>query len=166
MNNLIREATSNDLHAVWNLWKEIQKQEVFFAYQANYPRQQIEDSWINLNNHIYVYDFKGQVQGAYLMKPNQPGHGKHIVNAAYLVDNKVRGKGIGRILCKHSLEVATKLGYRGMQFNLVVSTNVGAISIWKSFGFKIIGTIPGGFHHVEKGYIDAYIFFKDLTLTT
>jgi len=159
----IRLATDKDLDEVWGMWETIQDQNVYFAYEAGYSKEKIYDSWINLNNHLYVFEEDRKILGAYLMKPNQPGHGKHIVNAAYLVDTNVRGKGIGHILCKHSIEMATKLGYRGMQFNLVVSTNEGAISIWKSFGFKIIGTIPGGFHHVEKGYVDAYIFFKDLT---
>ena len=50
-----------------------------------------------------------------------------------------------------------------MQFNLVVSTNVSAVRAWQANGFEIIGTVPGGFYHYELGYVDAYIFFKDLT---
>jgi len=152
-----------DLGFIWEMWEEIQGQKVFFAYDDSYTREQIESSWINLDNHLYVMESDDKILGAYLMKPNQPGYGSHIVNAAYLVDSQARGKGIGHKLCRHSIDSAKALGYRGMQYNLVVSTNEMAISIWKSFGFEIIGTIPGGFYHVDKGFIDAYIFFKDLT---
>ena len=160
---LIREAQEKDLDDVWRLWKDIQEQKVYFAYDSNYSKEQILSEWINLSNHLYVLEVDKHIAGAYLMKANQPGYGNHIVNAAYLVDTEIRGKGIGHKLCRHSIDTATSLGYRGMQYNLVVSTNSSAIAVWKSFGFKIIGTVPGGFYHVEKGYVDAYIFFKDLT---
>ena len=162
---IIREAKEKDLNEVWRLWKEIQDQKVYFAYDPSYTKEQIENIWINLTNHIYVMEIENNIVGAYLMKPNQPGFGNHVVNAAYLVDAKVRGKGIGHKLCKHSIDTAKNLGYRGMQYNLVVSTNRNAMTVWESFGFKIIGTIPGGFRHVEKGYVDAYIYFKDLSET-
>jgi ribosomal protein S18 acetylase RimI-like enzyme len=73
-----------------------------------------------------------------------------------------RGKGIGGDLCRHSLQIAKVLGYRGMQFNLVVSTNTGAVALWQRLGFRIIGTIPGGFKHQKLGYVDAYIMFREI----
>ena len=158
----IRPASAADLGAVWQLWKAIMDQQVYFPYDSSYSREQIEESWINLNYPIYIAEQQEKVVGAYILKPNQPGYGSHIVNAAYLVDTQVRGQGIGSRLCAHSIEAAKALQYRGMQFNLVVSTNEAAIRVWKSHGFKIIGTVPGGFFHQELGYVDAFIFFKDL----
>jgi len=38
-----------------------------------------------------------------------------------------------------------------MQYNLVVSTNEGAIRLWKKHGFKIIGVLPKAFNHKIKG---------------
>ena len=73
-----------------------------------------------------------------------------------------RHKGLGMRLCVHSQEIAISNGYRGIQFNLVVSTNLGAIRLWERCGFKIIGVIPGGFHHRQKGYVDALVMFKNL----
>lgn len=158
----IRAAIADDLEVVWHLWKAITDQKVYFPYDDSYTREQIEASWINLNNSVSVAERSGQIVGAYILKPNQPGYGSHIANAAYLVETGARGQGIGYLLCAHSIETARQLGYRGMQFNLVVSTNTAAIRAWKANGFEIIGTVPGGFYQQERGFVDAYIFFRSL----
>ncbi|PHN03219.1 GNAT family N-acetyltransferase [Flavilitoribacter nigricans] len=159
----IRPATTADLEAVWHLWKTIMDQKVYFPYDDTYTREQIEESWINLSNAIFVAETETEIVGAYILKPNQPGYGKHIANAAYMVDTRARGQGIGDQLCAHSVAAARTLGYRGMQFNLVVSTNKAAIRTWQANGFSIIGTVPGGFYQEGLGYVDAHIFFMDLT---
>jgi ribosomal protein S18 acetylase RimI-like enzyme len=54
---------------------------------------------------------------------------------------KARGKGIGSMMCEHSLEEAKRRGYSAMQFNLVVSTNHLAVRLWQRHGFRIVGTL-------------------------
>jgi ribosomal protein S18 acetylase RimI-like enzyme len=159
---VMRRAKSTDLDRVWELWQLVVAQKVYFPYDETYSRSDMEQSWINLKNAVVVAELDGKILGAYILKPNQPAYGAHIVNAAYMVDTDARGLGLGSKLCAHSVEIAKELGYRGMQFNLVVSTNEAGIRAWKANGFEIIGTIPGGFYHVEKGYVDAYIFFRSL----
>ncbi|WP_281990112.1 hypothetical protein [Aquimarina aggregata] len=44
-----------------------------------------------------------------------------------MVKSERRGLRIGHQLCAHSLIKAKEVGYKAMQFNLVVSTNKGAI---------------------------------------
>jgi ribosomal protein S18 acetylase RimI-like enzyme len=44
----------------------------------------------------------------------------------------------------------------------VVSTNEGAIRLWKQLGFEIVGTLPGAFRHPQKGYVDVYVMFRSL----
>jgi hypothetical protein len=51
-----------------------------------------------------------------------------------------------------------------MQFNLVVSTNSGAVRLWQSLGFSIVGTLPGAFRHRRLGFVDAHVMFKTLAL--
>ena len=166
----IRKAQKEDLEEVWRMWLEIMDQKVFYPYDDTYQRKDIESEWVNLDNVMFVAtvlvpenDGQLQIVGAYILKANQPGYGKHIVNAAYMVSSHCRGKGIGSALCQHSIGTAQRHGYRGMQFNLVVSTNEAAIRVWKANGFQIIGTVPEGFYHAGKEeYVDAYIFFRSL----
>jgi ribosomal protein S18 acetylase RimI-like enzyme len=55
-------------------------------------------------------------------------------------------------MCEHSLDYARSRGFRGMQFNLVISTNEPAIHLWTSLGFEIVGRLPLAFRHPPFGY--------------
>ncbi len=52
---------------------------------------------------------------------------------------------------------ARESGFRAMQFNAVVETNVHAVKLYKSIGFDVIGTLPGGFNHPTRGYAGPHI---------
>jgi ribosomal protein S18 acetylase RimI-like enzyme len=65
-------------------------------------------------------------------------------------------------MAEHSFTEAKAMGFRAMQYNFVVSTNEIAVKLWEKLGFKIIGTIPEGFHHQQQGYVDAHVMWKRL----
>jgi predicted N-acetyltransferase YhbS len=69
----------------------------------------------------------GAVVGTYSLKPNSLCLGAHVANAGHVVAGQCRRQGIGSLLCLHSLHTARQLGFRAMQFNLVVSTNTAGI---------------------------------------
>src|SRR5262245_29961745 len=97
----------------------------------------------------YVALIQDKIVGAYLIKPNQVGLGSHIANAGYMVDPSSRGQGIGEALGRHSIDEAKRLGYRAMQFNLVVSTNTVAVKLWQKLGFELLATLPQAFRHLK-----------------
>lgn len=115
------------------------------------------------SGEVWVLEEDGEILGSYYQRPNHYGLGGHIANGGYIVAPAARGKGVGRQLGEHSIARAREQGYRGMQFNFVVATNTIAVDLWKSLGFEIIGTIPGGYHRKQTDYVDAYIMYKDLT---
>jgi len=57
------------------------------------------------------------------------------------------GRGVASAMCRDSPVRAAAAGFRAMQFNFVVSTNEGAVSLWKWHGFEIVGTLPNAFLH-------------------
>ena len=65
-------------------------------------------------------------------------------------------------MCAHSLDRARARGFRSMQFNFVVSTNERAVLLWQSFGFEIVGRLPGAFQHPTAGYVDAFVMSRPL----
>lgn len=158
----IRKAVSTDLDLLWELFNGIIEEKIYYPYLPGTPRKKLEKVWINLDNIAYIALYDDQPAGAYILRPNQAGFGDHIANGAYMVSPQYRNLGIGRKLALHSLEAARKAGYKGMQYNLVVSTNISAVKLWQDIGFEIIATVPGGFKHYIKGYVDAYIMFQKL----
>jgi ribosomal protein S18 acetylase RimI-like enzyme len=79
-----------------------------------------------------------------------------------VVSEAARGRGVASAMCDHSQEQARAMGFRAMQYNLVVATNEGAVRLWKSKGFDIVGTLPGAFDHPRLGFVDAHVMYKTL----
>ncbi len=84
------------------------------------------------------------------MGRNRPGPGSHVATASYMVAAEARGLGVGRALVVDSLDWARESGYAAMQFNAVVATNRGAIGLYESLGFTVIGTVPRA-HEMPTG---------------
>ena len=85
-------------------------------------------------------------------------------HCGYIVAEKARGKGIASEMCRHSQREAISHGFRAMQYNLVVSTNEGAVQLWKRHGFEIIGTLPKAYRHPRLGFVDAFVMYKQLEI--
>jgi GNAT superfamily N-acetyltransferase len=69
---------------------------------------------------------------------------------------------VGRALAEHVVEWHREQGFRGIQFNAVVETNTGAVTLWQSVGFEIIGTVPGAFRHPTQGYVGLHVMHLSL----
>ena len=104
----------------------------------------------------------GEVVGVYILHPNNIGRCAHIANASYAVKAGLRGQGIGRLLVEDCLARAKKDGFRGLQFNAVVASNTAAIALYLKLGFKVLGTVTGGYRDKDGHYRDTLIFLKTL----
>lgn len=49
-----------------------------------------------------------------------------------------------------------------MQFNAVVETNTGAVRLWQSLGFEIIGTVPEAFDSATHGRVGLHVMHRRL----
>lgn len=160
---MIREADrTKDFPAILGFLREVAGEGDTFALDESVSDEEILSSWFPRRGKTFVIEVEGTIAGVYKIQPNHFGRGSHIANAGYLIGKKFRGKGLGLAMAEDSLVRAKELGYRAMQFNLVVSTNEAGVGLWKKVGLKIIGTIPGGFKHREKGFVDAYVMYKAL----
>ena len=43
-----------------------------------------------------------------------------------------------------------------------VREHAPAVSLWRSLGFVVVGTVPGAFHHPDHGYVGLHVMFLDL----
>jgi ribosomal protein S18 acetylase RimI-like enzyme len=103
---------------------------------------------------------ENEVVGLYILHPNNIGRCGHIANASFGVKQAYRGRGIGRLLVEDCLKRSLENGFKGLQFNAVVSTNYPAITLYLKLGFKIIGTIKDGYRLKDNSYVDTLIFLK------
>ena len=104
-----------------------------------------------------------EVVGIYILHPNNVGRCGHICNASYAVKKEKRGMHIGESLVQHCMETAKALGFRILQFNAVVKSNLPALKLYKKMGFTPLGTIPEGFLSKNGTYEDIvphYITLK------
>ena len=160
---IIRQSDkSQDFNAVWDIFHKVIKTGDTYVFEPDTPKSDLEKHWFSEYMTTFVAEDNNQILGTYIIKPNHIGLGNHIANCSYMVNPDTQGKGIGKMLCEHSINFATACGYRGIQFNMVVSTNTSAVNLWEKYGFSIIGTTPGGFRHDKLGYVDTYIMYRAL----
>ena len=95
----------------------------------------------------------------YILHPNNVGRCGHICNTSYAVRRDARGVGVGEALVRDSLAQGQAHGFKILQFNAVVASNLGAIHLYESLGFTRVGTIPGGYRNISGDYEDMHIFF-------
>jgi ribosomal protein S18 acetylase RimI-like enzyme len=159
----IRPYHENDWPQLWPIIERVFRSGETYAFSPDISETESHAVWITAPTVAYVaVTENNDIVGTYYLKPNQPGLGSHICNCGYIVSEKARGKGIATVMCEHSQRTAITLGFKAMQFNLVVSTNKGAIRLWKKLGFETIGILPKAFNHRRLGLIDALIMYKQL----
>jgi L-amino acid N-acyltransferase YncA len=156
----IREAVEADFEAIWPIFHEIVAAGETYAYPPDTTREEAFHIWMAYPHKTFVAEENGRILGTYYIKPNHPGPGSHVCNCGYMVSAAARGKGVATAMCEHSQKTAVKLGYKAMQFNLVVATNEGAVRLWQKLGFDIVGRLPKAFQHPKHGFVDAFVMFK------
>jgi L-amino acid N-acyltransferase YncA len=116
--------------------------------------------------HVVVAVDGETVLGTAKLGPNRPAQGAHVGTAGFMVARTARGRGVGRALAEHAVEWHRAHGFRGIQFNAVVSTNTSAVRLWRSLGFETVGVVPGAFRLPDGEYVDLLVMHLDLKDST
>ncbi len=158
----IRKADPDDYLSIWAIIHEVISAGDTYVFAPDSSHQEMLKYWCGEDKHTYVATIDHKIVGTFIIKDNLPDLGSHVANASYMTLPSAFGKGIGRTMGEFSLAEAKRLGYRAMQFNIVVKSNEKAIRLWQKLGFEIIGEIPEAFNHSKAGYIDACIMWRKL----
>ena len=160
---VVREIRADEFSRAWPIFRAVIAGGDTYSYPPDISEPTAHAAWVEAPAATFVAcDADGTVLGTYFIKPNQPGQGAHVCNCGYVTADAARGRGVAAAMCEHSQQHALALGFRAMQFNLVVSTNTGAVRLWQALGFAIVGTLPGAFRHSRLGFVDAHVMFKTL----
>lgn len=158
----IRKATIDDYDAIWEIIREVISTGDTYVFAPASSKEKMLAYWFGQDKHTYVATLNNKVAGTFIIRDNQPDLGSHIANASYMTLPIASGQGIGKKMGKFSLEEAKRLGYKAMQFNIVVKSNERAVRLWQSLGFNIIGEIPEAFNHKQNGLTSAYIMHRKI----
>lgn len=158
----IREATEADWPSVWELFRLVVAAGDAFAYDERTAEETVRKLWFDPPAACWVVGIGGRFAGTYYVRPNQPGRGKHVANAGYMVAPEFRGRGLASAMCEHSLETARRFGFTAMQFNFVVASNAPAVKVWEKHGFTVVGRLPRAFQHATLGLVDALVMHREL----
>jgi L-amino acid N-acyltransferase YncA len=158
----IRKATLDDHNAIWEIIQQVISNGDTYVFDPKSSKEKMLEYWCGRDKHTYVTEANGTIAGTFIIKNNQPDLGSHVANASYMTLPSASGQGIGQAMGEVSLQEAKRLGYKAMQFNIVVKSNEIAVRLWQKLGFEIIGEIPEAFNHKQNGLTNAYIMYRKL----
>ena len=160
---LIRDATGADWAAIWPFLHDIVAAGETYACDPDLSQDQARSWWLRTPpGRTVVAVEASQILGTAKMHRNHGGPAAHVATASFMVDPQHAGQGVGRALGEHVLAWARAEGYRAMQFNAVVETNIRAVALWRSLGFQVLATVPEAFHHPVRGYVGVHIMHRHL----
>jgi L-amino acid N-acyltransferase YncA len=158
----IRPAQRSDAPAIWGIIGPTIRAGETYSLDREMTEADALAYWLGADRETFVAEENDQIVGTYYLRRNQAGGGKHVCNCGYMTSAAAVGRGVARAMCQHSLDIARQRGFRGMQFNFVVSSNVRAVALWQSFGFETVGRLPQAFLHPSLGYVDALVMYCPL----
>ena len=145
------------------IWNEIVREGIAFPQEDELDTVTGDEFFKAQSFTGLAVDESGEILALYILHPNNVGRCGHISNASYAVRSDVRGRHIGEIIVKDCIARAKELGFRILQFNAVVATNIHARHLYQRLGFIELGTIPGGFRMPDGSFEDIVPQFIDLT---
>ena len=162
MDITLRPYQASDWPQLWPILHEVFLAGDTFPNPPETSEEEARTYWLETPPLCTVAYRGEELVGSYHLIANQKGLGSHVANAGFVVKNSCRGTGEGRALGLDCLAQARSLGFRAMQFNLVVATNTASYRLWLSLGFTTIGRLPKAFNHQQLGLVDAFIMYREL----
>jgi L-amino acid N-acyltransferase YncA len=163
MNIIIRQYTTKDISTMIGIWNEVVEEGIAFP-QTELLTSSIGREFFSEQTYTAVAEDTDvcKILGLYILHPNNVGRCGHICNASYAVNSECRGLHIGEKLVSDCLVQGKKYGFRVLQFNAVVATNLHARNLYERLGFKQLGVIPGGFLMKDGHYEDICPYYHTL----
>ena len=159
---IIRAYTVQDVPEMVRIWNEVVEDGVAFPQEELLDAQTGAEFFAAQTYNAVAADESGRIYGLYILHPNNIGRCGHICNASYAVEREARGLHIGEKLVSDCLAQGRAHGFRVLQFNAVVASNVHARHLYERLGFRQLGVIPGGFRMKDGHYEDICPYYHVL----
>ena len=159
---MLRPMIRTDLAGLWPIFKAVCGAGLTLVQDETTTAEAFEAYWTDRGGEQWTAVVEERVVGGFTLRSNHPGRGAHVGTATYIVAEHARSQGVGTELALRSLDRAHALGFTAIQFNFVVSTNEGALRLWRKLGFEIVGTLPRAFRHPQGAFVDAYVMHRNI----
>lgn len=163
MNIQIRKYKEEDVRHAVEIWNSVVEEGRAFP-QTELLDEKSGDDFFKEQTFTGIAENteNGEIIGLYILHPNNIGRCGHLCNASYAVKSDKRGMHIGEDLVRHCIRTAKESGFRILQFNAVVRTNIPALKLYEKLGFIQLGVIPGGFRMKDGHFEDIIPHFRIL----
>ena len=159
----IREYSEKDIPSMCGIWNKVVEDGVAFPQEEMLIQTGAESFFAGQTFCAVAEEVESKnIVGLYILHPNNIGRCGHIANASYAVSSKCRGLHIGERLVKNCIEKAHEKGFRILQFNAVVATNIHARHLYERLGFIQLGTIKGGFRMKDGSFEDICPYYREV----
>ena len=149
----IRKYMEKDIFAMVYIWNKVVEDGEAFP-QEDFLNDKTGADFFAAQTYCGVADDNGKIVGLDILHPNNIGRCGHIANASYAVATDYSGEHIGEKLVKDCIVIGKEKGYRILQFNAVVASNIHALHLYHRLGFIKLGVIPQGFKLPDGTYED------------
>ena len=157
----IREFQKQDIPQMITIWNAVVEDGNAFP-QEEFLDEKKGNDFFSSQSYTAVAQENGEILGLYILHPNNIGRCGHICNASYAVASRCRGRHIGEKLVLDCMKKGRELGFRILQFNAVVETNIHARHLYERIGFHQLGTIKNGFRLKDGSYANICPYYIEL----
>lgn len=158
---VIRNFEQTDIPEMINIWNSIVEEGIAFP-QEEYLDETTGFEFFSSQSYTAVAEKDSVILGLYILHPNNVGRCGHICNASYAVKSEVRGQHIGEKLVLDCMDKGKILGFKILQFNAVVESNIHARHLYEHIGFHQLGIIPNGFRLKNGEYANICPYYTEL----
>lgn len=162
MNITVRPYTDRDIDAMNAIWNAVVDDGVAFPQEEDLDHDSGKAFFASQTLSAVAVTDTDEVVGLYILHPNNIGRCGHICNASYAVRRDLRGLHIGEQLVSDCIVQGKVHGFRVLQFNAVVESNVHARHLYERLGFIQLGVIPGGFRMKDGRYENICPYYRVL----
>lgn len=143
---MIRQAVRDDLVQLTTIYNQaIQSGRSTADTEVFEPEDRA--AWLSAHDQartpLYVLEEQGRVLGYAYLSEYRPGRQAlaGVAEISYYVDFAHHGRGIGTQLVAHTIEAASRLGYRHL-IAILLSCNEPSLALLQRFGFREWGVMP------------------------
>ena len=159
---IIRDYEEKDIKEMTAIWNEVVEDGTAFPQEELLDEISGAKFFAEQSRCGVAVDDSGNVAGLYILHPNNVGRCGHICNASYAVSSKCRGQHTGEKLVLDCIAQAKKIGFKILQFNAVVESNIHARHLYERIGFTQLGVIPNGFRMKDGHYENICPYYIEL----